>query len=395
VNASDLHYLIGNHREAVRLAEEGLARAREQGVERSSGVILASNAVDPLFALGEWERADELIDRALALDAPTPFNVYVLRARIWALLWRGDTAGATDLYRRVRSSLIGVMEVEMQTRLGVGRVAIELALANDDLPGAWREAQAILHETHLPLPGYALPYLWAAARVVASVRARPGVVSEAITSEVEAAAPEFRALLDRLPFWPSRPIWSAFFEAELAEASDGAGAGVPGTDIAAWRSAVEASAAPTAPGFLTPYALLRQSEAELATADRLAARASLQAAFDMSESGGVGAVRDRVLRVASAAGIALDGVGGGAGLVAAAGGVAGAATSDADAAATAELTARERQVLELIAEGLSNRQIGERLFISGKTASVHVSAILRKLGAATRTEAAYRAGALR
>ena len=68
---------------------------------------------------------------------------------------------------------------------------------------------------------------------------------------------------------------------------------------------------------------------------------------------------------------------------------------DADVLAAAELTARERQVLELIAEGLSNRQIGERLFISGKTASVHVSAILRKLGAATRTEAAYRAGALR
>ena len=395
VNASDTHYLIGNHREAVRLAEEGLARAREQGVERSSGVILASNAVDPLFALGEWERADELIDRALALDAPTPFNVYVLRARIWALLWRGDTAGATDLYRRVRSSLLGVMEVEMQTRLGVGRVTIELALANDDLPGAWREAQAILHETHLPLAGYALPYLWAAARVVAAVRARPGAVSEAITSEVEAAAPEYRALLDRLAFWPTRPIWGAFFEAELAEASDGAGAGVPGTDIAAWRTAVEASAAPTAPGFLAPYALLRQAEAELATADRLAARASLQVAFDISESGGVIAVRERVLRVASAAGIALDGVGGGAGLVAAAGGVAGAATSDADAAATADLTARERQVLELIAEGLSNRQIGERLFISGKTASVHVSAILRKLGAATRTEAAYRAGALR
>lgn len=53
-----------------------------------------------------------------------------------------------------------------------------------------------------------------------------------------------------------------------------------------------------------------------------------------------------------------------------------------------ELTAREQQVLDLIAEGLSNRQIGERLFISGKTASVHVSAILRKLGVSSRTEAA-------
>ncbi|HWV48810.1 MAG TPA: LuxR C-terminal-related transcriptional regulator, partial [Microbacterium sp.] len=63
-------------------------------------------------------------------------------------------------------------------------------------------------------------------------------------------------------------------------------------------------------------------------------------------------------------------------------GALGAASSDS------ELTARERQVLELVAEGLSNRQIGERLFISTKTASVHVSAILRKLGVATRTEAA-------
>ena len=53
-----------------------------------------------------------------------------------------------------------------------------------------------------------------------------------------------------------------------------------------------------------------------------------------------------------------------------------------------ELTAREQQVLDLIAEGLTNRQIGERLFISVKTASVHVSAILRKLGASSRTEAA-------
>lgn len=58
------------------------------------------------------------------------------------------------------------------------------------------------------------------------------------------------------------------------------------------------------------------------------------------------------------------------------------------ASSTDPLTARERQVLELIAEGLSNRQIGERLFISVKTVSVHVSAVLRKLGVSTRTEAA-------
>jgi DNA-binding CsgD family transcriptional regulator len=53
----------------------------------------------------------------------------------------------------------------------------------------------------------------------------------------------------------------------------------------------------------------------------------------------------------------------------------------------AALTRREREVLSLMSRGLSNRQIGEELFISRKTASVHVSNILAKLGAATRTEA--------
>jgi DNA-binding CsgD family transcriptional regulator len=52
------------------------------------------------------------------------------------------------------------------------------------------------------------------------------------------------------------------------------------------------------------------------------------------------------------------------------------------------LTPREAEVLALVAEGLTNRQIGERLFISEKTASVHVSRLLAKLGAGTRGEAA-------
>ncbi|WP_211215909.1 ATP-binding protein [Catelliglobosispora koreensis] len=52
------------------------------------------------------------------------------------------------------------------------------------------------------------------------------------------------------------------------------------------------------------------------------------------------------------------------------------------------LTARELDVLRLVAEGKSNRQIAQELFISGNTAGVHVSRILTKLGASTRTEAA-------
>jgi DNA-binding CsgD family transcriptional regulator len=51
------------------------------------------------------------------------------------------------------------------------------------------------------------------------------------------------------------------------------------------------------------------------------------------------------------------------------------------------LTEREEEVLRLVATGLTNRQVGERLFISSKTVSVHMSNVLAKLGAGSRAEA--------
>lgn len=378
VNASDLRHLVGAHREAVRLAEEGLERARRQGVERSSGVILASNAVDPLFALGEWEQAGALIDRALALDPSAPFRVYLQRAKIWALVWRGEPERAAELLRGSRAMMAPIMEVEMQTRLGVGRVAVEVGLAVGDLSQAWRDGRAVLHERELPLAGYAEPLLWALARVIAAVRADPARVSGAEAAEILAAEPDVRAVLRRLEFWPTHPLWSSFVEAELQS-----------TD-AAWRVAADLAAAETAPGFLRPYALLRLGEALLDDGDRQTARDALQESFDAAVDGGVTAVQSRAARVAMQAGLALDGASRGDTRR----GTAGVAGGDDASDAVAELTARERQVLELIAEGLSNRQIGERLYISGKTASVHVSAILRKLGASSRTEAVFRARAL-
>jgi DNA-binding CsgD family transcriptional regulator len=65
-----------------------------------------------------------------------------------------------------------------------------------------------------------------------------------------------------------------------------------------------------------------------------------------------------------------------------------AAEPAAPAGAELGLTAREHDVLALVAEGRSNRQIAEALFISAKTASVHVSNILAKLGVGSRVEAA-------
>jgi DNA-binding NarL/FixJ family response regulator len=61
------------------------------------------------------------------------------------------------------------------------------------------------------------------------------------------------------------------------------------------------------------------------------------------------------------------------------------------AAAVERLTGREEQVLALMAEGLSNRELAEALGISEHTAKFHVNAILSKLGAASRTEAVVRA----
>ncbi|MGH2802391.1 MAG: response regulator transcription factor, partial [Thermoleophilaceae bacterium] len=52
------------------------------------------------------------------------------------------------------------------------------------------------------------------------------------------------------------------------------------------------------------------------------------------------------------------------------------------------LTAREREVLALVAAGATNRQVGEELHMAEKTASVHVSRILAKLDVRSRTEAA-------
>jgi DNA-binding CsgD family transcriptional regulator len=73
------------------------------------------------------------------------------------------------------------------------------------------------------------------------------------------------------------------------------------------------------------------------------------------------------------------------------GGVGGASASRPAVAAPtgiASLTDRERSVIELLVEGLSNRQIARQLYISDKTVSVHVSNILAKLGVGSRTEAA-------
>ena len=110
-----------------------------------------------------------------------------------------------------------------------------------------------------------------------------------------------------------------------------------------------------------------------------AVRARLHAQLDDASIEVVGEFP--TLGSANAAGLDADGI-----LL-----VPDASPADEDDALTEPLTAREIQVLELLAEGLPNKAIAERLGISDQTVKFHVAAISGKLGAANRTDAVRRA----
>ena len=129
-----------------------------------------------------------------------------------------------------------------------------------------------------------------------------------------------------------------------------------------WPDAVAAARDP----YLRAYALLRAGEAHAAAGDRPAAAEAVAEATRLADGLGATPLVEAAEALARRARLSP------------------AAPSDDEFG----LTAREREVLGLIADGRSNGQIAEALFISRKTASVHVSNILAKLGASTRLEAA-------
>ena len=170
----------------------------------------------------------------------------------------------------------------------------------------------------------------------------------------------------------------------LTEAEAGRAAGA--ADPAAWSAAIELWEG-RGRRFEPAYARYRRAEALLAAGGRRA-----EAAEDLRHAGrtaaalGAAPLRQMIEALAARARIQL--------------GEATAAEAAGDDGAEGirlpvPLTRREREVLVLLAEGRSNRQIANTLFISESTAGVHVSNILGKLGVSGRTEAAavaFRAG---
>lgn len=164
---------------------------------------------------------------------------------------------------------------------------------------------------------------------------------------------------------PEGRAWQARALAEHARLR-----GEPGVEH--WQAALEAF------GFGHRYEQARchwrLAEACVAAGDRVAARTAADAAAAAAEQ-----MRATPLQRAVAATVSRSQLAGPA------------------AAGDGVLTARETQVLTLVAEGLTNREIGQQLFISEKTASVHLSNLMAKLNVSSRTEAvtvAHRRGLL-
>jgi DNA-binding CsgD family transcriptional regulator len=160
----------------------------------------------------------------------------------------------------------------------------------------------------------------------------------------------------------------------LVRAELGRVAGAP--DPARWREVAEAWDALDEP-YPGAYARLREAEAELLSGgSRRAAEAALTRAATVAGSLAAAPLRAEVEALARRARLEL------------------ATTGPAPAASRAAdigLTAREAEVLRLLADGLTNREIAGRLFISQKTVAAHMAHIFEKLGVHTRVEAAGRA----
>jgi DNA-binding CsgD family transcriptional regulator/tetratricopeptide (TPR) repeat protein len=380
ITESDMLEGLGQHERAATVARAGIADARDYGLARTSGAVLAINLAEPLVSLGRWDEAGEVIELALQLLPPRPS-----RSSLWRLsgdlaLARGDLAAAAEYVASIRSALDRARYKD-EHQLPLTRLETELRLAQDR-PA---EALAVIGDALdrfdlLRSPRYAWPLLAAAARACA-----PGAMAgdRALLTRAAELRERLRTAAGKLAAEGlAQQAHQRTFTAEMlsTDAAD------PGGIRAAWDGAAQAWEAVGQP-YPLAAALLRMAGAALSAGDRDAGGRGLRRAAALAQELGAGPLSGDITLVARRARISLSG----GDEPAAAGGsvpaqVAGPALG---------LTAREYDVLRLIAAGHSNREIASELFISVKTASVHVSNILAKLGVASRGEAAATAHRLR
>ena len=346
INYSDALALSGRYRSAVTEALAGIDVARSLGLERSFGAMLAGNAAEPLLALGEWDRASQMMERALELDPPAHHYVHLRLALGWMALWRGDLDQAEATLNEFRHLISADQPAPQYSHFAI-RIDAEYAVAVGDHERAWADAQLFLDHAHLYAASAIYPLLASAATAAK-------VLDSADRADQRVGVVR-RALADAVPTGV-RQGWEPVIEAGLEDTADG------------WRRAWKASVDDGAPAHLAPYAGLRLAQHLVVSRERAEAREVLTSAAKLSAQLGAGLLTGRLTALAQRAGLSTE--------------------SPTDGNPLAGLTAREVEVLQLVADGKSNGEIGSALFISTKTASVHVSNILAKLGVNTRGEAA-------
>ncbi len=381
MNESHVLEGIGQHDKAAEVARAGVVSAEDYGLARSSGAFLAINVAEPLVSLGRWDEAAEVIEHALAL-APRPDIRGSLRQLAGEIaLRRGDLAAAGESAAAARAALDQASHKRRgQHDIPMVRLEAELRLAD----GRPEEALAVFAaaDGRLSLaldPRYTWPLLATAARAVTAAR-QADRGDAALAGRAASMLARLQDLAATLPaFGPVQQAGQLTFRAEALRA-DGAGAAgrARGREAAAGElmAAFDAAAAAwESLGQPCPRAdaLLRGAEAALSAGDRGGAAERLLCAASLAEGLGARPLAAEIQGLARKAGIRRD---------------TGRAGQSAASAVPLGLTAREFEVLRLVADGRSNPEIAARLFISAKTASVHVSNILAKIGVSGRGEAA-------
>jgi ATP/maltotriose-dependent transcriptional regulator MalT len=345
LNLADYWNNLGEHERAAEIAQEGITQARRAGRMRSEGVFAAVNLAEAQIPLGRWDAALETLDQLSAgPDVPAGLSHMAHRLRAEIALGRGETALAERLIADLRQDLATGRRLPQDT-LPFAALAIEWRLARDDVAGALAETEETLWGHRLPDgPRLVWPVLAVGMRACAAdPDGAPGLRARLARLAAELAVHTRVQQAYRLLFTAESDRDPASFDAVAA----------------AWNE--------LRVPYPEAYALLRAAEALVVAGDREAAAQRLTRAADIAGRLAAGPLRTEIESLARRARIAPAG---------------------ARAETPLGLTPRELEVLRLVAAGRSNRDIAAELFISAKTASVHVSNILAKLGVARRGEAA-------
>jgi ATP/maltotriose-dependent transcriptional regulator MalT len=370
INLSDIYLMLTRYDDAVDTADEGMAVVEDAGLVRTAGVFLRSNRTEALMRAGRWEEA-------IASGAPGPESTGVyagamllLRAELHVLAGRQSEA-ELDLRESARH-LRNTYSVQWAFPQAV--VEAELACAGGDLDRA-REVvdRALARDTGGEEQRYLWPVMSLAARIEAERALAARDDGHAAPSDTERRS---QALVARAAAVPRlTPADHAHHTRVLAEHARL----MQQDEVNAWGNAVEAARAANE-AFPLAYALLRHAEALSGAGNLEAAARAAGEALALARSMGAGPlieqtealIRRARLRTAETPPVQTP----------------GSAEAPPDELAQLGLTAREREVLRLVADGRSNSEIAQELFISRKTASVHVSNILSKLGVTSRVQAA-------